>query len=81
MADHSAVQCKTSAGQRNFLHGRKMHRRIVCVSRAAILICFLFLWEFTARNGIIDSFIFSSPSQVVLCFWEMTKDKSIFLHL
>ncbi|MEZ3467816.1 MAG: ABC transporter permease [Schaedlerella sp.] len=70
-----------SAGQQNFLHGRKIHRRIVCFSRAAILICFLFLWEFTARTGIIDSFIFSSPSQVARCIWEMAKDKSIFLHL
>lgn len=94
MRDISTGQCKTqeaacitqntavfSAGQRNFLHGRKVHRRIVCFSRAAILICFLFLWEFTARAGIIDSFIFSSPSQVTRCFLEMVTDKSIFLHL
>ena len=94
MPDISTGQCKTqeaacitkntaifSAGQQNFLHGRKIHRRIVCFSRAAILICFLFLWEFTARTGIIDSFIFSSPSQVARCIWEMAKDKSIFLHL
>ena len=94
MRDISTGQCKTqeaacitqntavfSAGQRNFLHGRKLHRRIVCFSRAAILICFLFLWEFTARAGIIDSFIFSSPSQVTRCFLEMVTDKSIFLHL
>lgn len=70
-----------SAGQQKFLRGRKLHRRIVCVSRAAILICFLFLWEYTARAGIIDSFIFSSPSQVARCFWEMVTDRSIFLHL
>lgn len=70
-----------STGQKNFLHGRKKHRRTVCISRAAILLCFLFLWEFTANAGIIDSFIFSSPSKIALCFFGMLMDKSIFLHL
>lgn len=72
---------EVSAGQQRYLHGRKKHRRIVRASRAAILLAFLFLWEFTANVGIIDSFIFSSPSRIALCFWEMVKDKSIFLHL
>lgn len=72
---------KLSAGQQNYLYGMKKHRRIVCISRAAILLCFLFLWEFTAKAGIIDSFIFSSPTHIALCFWEMVQDKSIFLHL
>lgn len=70
-----------STGQKNFLHGRKRHRRIVCISRAAILLCFLFLWELSAHAGIIDSFIFSSPSKIALCFFGMLLDKSIFLHL
>ena len=41
---------------------------------------FLLLWEFTATAGIIDSFIFSSPSRIALCFLEMTRDGTIFLH-
>ena len=31
--------------------------------------------------GIIDSFVFSSPSKIVRCFWNMVLDKSIFQHL
>lgn len=70
-----------SAGQQSYLHSRKRHRYIVYTSRIAILLCFLFLWEFTANAGIIDSFIFSSPTHIALCFWEMVQDRSIFLHL
>lgn len=70
-----------SAGQQHYLNTRKKHRRIVRASRIAILLGFLFLWEFTANVGIIDSFIFSSPSKIALCFWEMLLDGSIFLHL
>ena len=70
-----------SAGQRHFLSQQKRHKRIVSVSRVLILLSFLFIWEFTANVGIIDSFIFSSPSKIALCFWGMLIDKSIFLHI
>lgn len=70
-----------SAGQQKYLNGHRRHQRIVRVSRAAILLSFLFLWEFTANVGIIDSFIFSSPSKIALCFREMALDGSIFLHI
>lgn len=70
-----------SAGQVQYLRQHKKHRRIVCISRVLILLSFLFIWEFTANVGIIDSFIFSSPSKIALCFWEMVLDGSIFLHL
>ena len=70
-----------SAGQQNYLNSRRKHRRIVNVSRFTILFLFLFLWEFTANVEIIDSFIFSSPSRIALCFWKMVQDHSIFLHI
>lgn len=70
-----------SQGQIRYLNRRRRHKRIVRFSRAGILLGFLFLWEFTANVGIIDSFIFSSPSRIALCFWGMVLDKSIFLHV
>ncbi|MCI8638211.1 MAG: ABC transporter permease [Coprococcus sp.] len=70
-----------SQGQVRYLNQHKKHKRIVRFSRAAILLGFLFLWEFTANVGIIDSFIFSSPSKIALCFWGMVMDRSIFLHV
>lgn len=54
---------------------------MIGVSRILILLSFLFIWEFTANTGIIDSFIFSSPSKIALCFWNMAADGSIFLHI
>lgn len=70
-----------SKEQLRFLEIQKRHARIVKVSRVLILLSFLFLWEFSANVGWIDSFIFSSPSKIALCFWSMVKDGSIFLHL
>lgn len=46
-----------------------------------LLVLFLAVWELCAQLGIIDDFIFSSPSKVVLCFWGMLLDGSIFEHI
>lgn len=70
-----------SDAQLQYLHQKKNHRFFVLFARCAILILFLVLWEITSAAGIIDSFIFSSPSKIVRCFWSMVKDKSIFHHI
>ena len=70
-----------SSGQNKYLAEIQRHKFIVTFSRFFILVIFIGLWEFTTTTGIIDSFIFSSPSKIALCFWGMVLDKSIFLHL
>ncbi|MGN0331531.1 MAG: ABC transporter permease [Lachnospiraceae bacterium] len=70
-----------SKEQLKFLAIQRKHSRIVKISRILILFSFLFLWEFSANVGWIDSFIFSSPSKIALCFWGMVLDKTIFLHV
>lgn len=70
-----------STAQMLYLKKQKRHKYIVSFSRVLILILFLLLWEFTAHYEIIDSFVFSSPSKIVKCFWSMVLDKSIFSHI
>jgi len=57
-----------SKNQLHYLNMHRRHKRIVAVSRVSILLAFLFLWEFAANTGLVDSFIFSSPSRIALCF-------------
>ena len=70
-----------SNGQKLFFFFFRRHRITVLISRVLILTVFLFLWELCARFEIIDSFIFSSPSKITLCFLEMLKNRSLFLHI
>ena len=72
---------KISHEQERFLSRLRRHRMIVRAARVMILVLFLILWEVCANTGIIDSFIFSSPSRIALCFYEMVVDRSIFLHI
>lgn len=70
-----------SHAQALYLKKQKQHHIFVVISRILVFTIFLLVWELTSYFGIIDSFIFSSPSQVVLCFWGMVIDRSIFLHI
>lgn len=70
-----------SATQIQYLKNCQKHKLFVQTSRILLLILFLLLWETASATGIIDSFIFSSPTQIALCFWSMLLDKSIFLHI
>lgn len=72
---------QNSQAQLDFLRRESLHRRRVRFARAALFAALLLLWELCSGLGIIDSFIFSSPSRIILCFLQMTADRSIFLHI
>ncbi len=67
--------------QQRFLRTHRRNRRMVCLIRLICLGAFLGLWEWASDTGRINGFIFSSPSQIAECFWNMAKDRSIFLHV
>ena len=54
--------------------------RQIKICRAMLFVLFLSLWELTASLGMINRFIFSSPSQIFFCLFHMFLDKSLFLH-
>ena len=70
-----------SLAQQKFLLTQKRHKRTVTVSRLCIFILFLALWEGAAQSGLLDSFIFSSPSKLIACFYRMTTENALFFHI
>ena len=57
-----------------------LQTRQIRICRIMILILFLSLWELTASLGLINRFIFSSPSQILFCLWNMLLDKLSFMY-
>ena len=57
-----------------------LHRRRVKITRIMMTVLLLALWELSASRDWIDSFIFSSPSMIILCLRDMIQDGSLFLH-
>lgn len=69
-----------SPAQKAYLR-RQFHRRLlVLFCRIFLFVFFLIGWEISARTGLIDAFIFSSPSRTVRCFLRMLQDQSILIH-
>lgn len=67
--------------QRKYMEQEQLHKRRTAVSRVMLLVLLLAIWELCARLKIIDDFIFSSPSRVLFCFYNMVLDGSIFCHM
>lgn len=70
-----------SPAQKQYLLSVKREKNLIRVSRTLLFLGFLILWEISARLGWIDSFIFSSPSEIWLTFLRMLKDQSLFTHI
>lgn len=70
-----------SVRQREFIISCIRHRRKVRILQISIFVFFLVLWEVAAHFGLIDPFVFSSPSRMAQCFAELSADGSIYYHL
>lgn len=67
--------------QEQFVRNHRLHHHRVAFLRAFILAVFLALWEAGAVLGRIDSFFFSSPSRVALCFLKLLTEKGLLIHI
>ena len=75
-----AADLEVSPAQCRYLEQERRIRRQIFICRILFLILFLFSWEISARIGILNDFIFSSPSRVLSCFLSMAADRTIFYH-
>ena len=72
---------ESSYYQQQYICRQKREKKFISFLRIFILLLFLILWEISARAGLIDSFIFSSPCMIWHSFYSMCKDGSILPHL
>ena len=60
------TESRPSKAQEQFLKNEKRHHLLVGSARFLVFFLFAGLWELSADLGVIDSFIFSSPSRIAL---------------
>ncbi len=71
----------TSNRQLTYLRKQRFHKYMIYATRIFLIVTFLSIWEYSTHANIIDSFIFSSPTNIWNCFYDMVLDHSIFLHI
>lgn len=64
-----------------FLNKIKRNKFLINTFRLLIVIIFVFIWELLSKYKIINTFLFSSPSNVLNTVISMVVDKSIFIHI
>ena len=67
-------------GHNEYIRQFKIMKRIVIISQIALLLFIISLWELLAHFNIIDPFIFSKPSQILMLFGKYIKSNELFIH-
>lgn len=67
--------------QQQFLQKAVKQKRKIVFLRILFFVIFIALWEAATRLEWMDSFIFSSPSRIMICFLDMAKSHTIFYHI
>lgn len=70
-----------SNGQLSYLKKKRLHKLRILWSRALLFIGFLCLWQLSSDLQWIDSFYFSSPTQIILLFFQSMYDMTLPLHI
>lgn len=77
----SSESLNVSAAQKAFIRKHFLKSRRIRIYQLLILIGFIAFWELSTIYGLVDSFIFSSPSRVVKTIAVMTVDGQLFYHV
>jgi NitT/TauT family transport system permease protein len=66
--------------QELFVRNHKKQHHQIAFMRILICVSFLLLWEISAQLNWIDPFFFASPTNVVICFWDLLLNGDLLTH-
>ncbi len=70
-----------SDGQKRYLKKIKRHKLIVMLWQIIIVVGFLALWEILANKKIINTFVFSQPSEILDTIINLIAQNNLFNHI
>ncbi len=70
-----------SKEQALYLKKRKRKKIVILLSQISLLIAFIFSWEYASSHELINSFIFSSPSEIIKTLITLYKENNLFIHI
>lgn len=64
-----------------YIKRQKKEKRLVCFFRLLIILVFLLAWELFSRLELINTFLSSSPTEVIQTTIQLLKDNTLFTHI
>lgn len=71
----------TSSDYQKYLKDIKINKIKIFTIQIVILIAFIFIWEVLANKGVINSFLFSKPSDIYKLFISYTSSGLLYKHI
>ncbi len=65
----------------DYLKKKRKKKRTITFWRLSIVLLIFFVWELFARNHMINTFLFSSPSRVIQTMVSLIQSRELFLHI
>lgn len=72
---------KYSKEYKAYLKNQKRKKYFILICQISLIVIFIGLWEVLARLGILNTFLFSSPSAIWELFLTYLEDGSLFGHI
>ena len=72
---------KYSLEHEKYLNNIRKKKIWIIISQWGVLIVLLLSWELMALTGVIDAFIFSSPSRIISTLFTLWTDSNLLLHV
>ena len=66
---------------KEYLRRLKLNKFLVHMCQVFIIIFFIFIWEYLSNNGIINSFVYSSPSKALSTIYNLYLEGNLFNHI
>lgn len=66
---------------KNYLKKIKINKFLVHITQILVLVFFIFIWQYLADKGIINTFITSSPKRVLTTIINLYKSNDLFHHI
>lgn len=70
-----------SKDYQTFLKKKRFNKALVLIIQLGLLTTLITLWELFARFGLIDTFIFSSPSRIIQTISQLYLSGNLFMHI
>ena len=72
---------KQSKKQLDYLKKRNKEKIIILIIQLSLIITFLISWQLLSSNGYINSFIYSSPSKIIMTIKNLFVTNNIWCHI
>ena len=66
---------------KKYLKNKRLNHILIISAQIGILLLIIALWEILAITNVIDTFIMSSPSRIILTISELYLDGNLFYHI